>query len=194
MKPLTFPLVVGVALAVVGCIPSLQPLYTEKTTTFEPALIGVWQQDNAESTWAFTRKETNAYSLTYTDKQGRPGQFEARLVKLGDNYFLDLFPEDPQQVENAYYKFHLLRVHTFLKMSLDGSELQLAGMDPTWLKRHLDADPATVRHTTVNNMIVLTASPEELQKFVRRHADDKDVFTAVIHLTRNDAAWVASAE
>jgi hypothetical protein len=174
MRSFTFPLVVGAALAVAGCIPSLQPLYTDRTTTFEPALVGVWEQESAESPWAFARKETNIYGLTYTDKQGKPGQFEARLVKLGDKYFLDLFPEDPQQVENAYYKFHLLRVHTFLKVSLNGSAMRLAGMDPGWLNRQLNADPAIVRHATVNEMIVLTASSEELQKFVRLHADDKD--------------------
>jgi hypothetical protein len=187
-------LLAGAALAVAGCIPSLQPLYTDKTTTFDPALVGVWEQANAESTWAFTRKEPNAYGLTYTDKKGHPGHFEARLVKLGDRYFLDLFPDDPQQIENAYYKFHLFRVHTFLKVSLDGSTLQLAGMDPSWLKRQLDADPTFVRHATVNNMIVLTAAPEELQQFLRGHADDKDVFTAVIHLARKDVASVATTK
>ena len=194
MRSLTFPLLVGAALVVAGCIPSLQPLYTDKTTAFDPALVGFWVQDNSDSTWAFVQKETNTYGLTYADKEGKPGQFEARLVKLGDKYFLDLFPEDPRQIENAYYKFHLLRVHTFLKMSLDGSTLQLAGLDPGWLKRQLDADPAILRHATVNDMIVLTASPEELQKFVRRHADDKDAFSAVINLTRKDAATVAATD
>ena len=192
MRSLLFPLLVGAALLAAGCIPSLQPLYTDKTTTFDPALVGVWQQENAESTWAFTPKETNLYSLTYTDKQGRPGQFEVRLVKLGNRYFLDLFPEDPQQVENAYYKFHLLRVHTFLKMSMDGSALELAGIDPNWLKRQLDADPRVVPHATVNDMIVLTASPEQLQRFVRLHADDKDAFGAVIHLARMKTPAVAA--
>jgi hypothetical protein len=181
-------------MVVAGCIPSLQPLFTDKTTVFEPALVGVWQQENAESTWAFERRESNTYSLTYTDKQGRPGQFEARLVKLGDKYFLDLMPEDPRQVENAYYKFHLLRVHTFLRMSLDGSAMQLAGMDPSWLKRQLDANPTFVRHAVVNDMIVMTASTEELQKFAQCYADDKDAFSAVIHLTRKQAASVAAAK
>lgn len=192
MKPLRFSLLMGAAIMVAGCIPSLQPLFTDKTTVFEPALIGVWQQENGESTWAFARKESNIYSLTYTDNEGRPGQFEARLIKLGDKYFLDLFPDEPQQSENAYYKFHLLRVHTFLKVSLDGSNLQLAGMDPNWLKRQLDVNRSAVRHETVNNMIVLTATPAELQKFVRLHADDKDAFSAVIDLTRKDTVVAAA--
>lgn len=193
MRSLIVPWVVGAALAVAGCIPSLQPLYTDKTTVFDPALVGFWVQDNGDSTWEFVRNESNTYGLTYTDKEGKPGHFEVRLVKLDGKFFLDLFPEDPKQIENAYYKYHLLRVHTFLKMSLDGSTLELAGMDPGWLMRQLDADPRFVRHSRVNDTIVLTAPPEDLQKFVRRYVDDKNVFTAVINLTRKEAATLTAA-
>jgi hypothetical protein len=41
---------------------------------------------------------------------------------------------------------------------------------------------------------VLTASPEELQDFVLRHADDKEAFSAVINLTRKEAAVAATSE
>ena len=34
----------GLALGLTGCVPSLQPLYTEKDTVFDPALVGVWQK------------------------------------------------------------------------------------------------------------------------------------------------------
>ena len=72
MRSLTFPLLVGAALVVAGCIPSLQPLYTDKTTASDPALVGFWVQDNSDSTWAFVQKETNTYGLTYADKEASP--------------------------------------------------------------------------------------------------------------------------
>ena len=75
MRSLIVPWVVGAALAVAGCIPSLQPLYTDKTTVFDPALVGFWVQDNGHSTWEFVRNESNTYGLTYTDKEGKPGHF-----------------------------------------------------------------------------------------------------------------------
>jgi hypothetical protein len=193
MKSVLAPLLVGAALVVAGCIPSLQPLYTDKVTTFDPALVGVWRQQDAESTWAFARKGLNTYRLIQTDNKGRSGQFEARLIKLGANSFLDLFPDEPKQIENAYYKFHLLQVHTFLRVSLSDSTLELAGMDPAWLKRQLDADPKSLRHTVVNNMIVLTDSPDELQKFVGRHAENEDAFTAVINLVRDQSGAASEA-
>ena len=189
MRLLNQLLVVTVSLVIAGCIPSLYPLYTDKDTTFDPAIVGSWVQDNKDSTWHFAKKDNNAYRLIYTDKEGRPGEFEARLVKLDKQMFLDLFPDEPKLPENGYYKFHLLRVHTFLKLSLvDGSEMLLAGMNPGWLQEQLASDPDAVRHETVNDTIILTASPKELQAFVAKHGKDEKAFSIVIHLTRAEVA------
>jgi hypothetical protein len=192
MRALGFALSVVAASIAAGCIPSLHALYTDETTTFEPGLLGAWEQGKAESMWEFTQKGTNTYGLVYTDKQGKAGRFDVRLVAIGERHFLDLYPEDPKEVENPYYKFHLFRMHTFLKLSLDGSSLQLAGMNPTWLNEKLKADPSAIQHERVNNQVVITASPKELQAFVHRYADDKDAFSAVIKLTRIQAAEVAA--
>jgi hypothetical protein len=180
--------VVAVSLVIPACIPSLHPLYTDKDTAYDPALVGSWVQDNEDSSWHFAKKENNAYRLIYTDKEGRPGEFEARLVKLDKQMFLDLFPEEPKLPENGYYKFHLLRAHTFMKVSVTGAEMQLAGMDPNWLKSRLESDPDAIRHETMNEMIVFTASPKELQQFVLKHSGDEEAFAAVIHLTRRDVS------
>jgi hypothetical protein len=181
-------LVVAVSMVIPACIPSLHSLYTDKDTPIEPAILGDWVQDNQDSTWLFAKQDNHAYRLIYTDKEGRPGEFEARLVKLGKLMFLDLFPNDPKLPENAYYKFHLLRAHTFLKVSVSASDMQLAGMDPTWLKNLLQSDPDAIRHETVNDTIVFTASPKELQEFVMKHGGDPKAFGAVIHLNRMDVA------
>lgn len=178
---------IALAMAIPACIPSLHPLYTDKDkdSVFEPALVGAWEQTDRSSTWEFVAKDNNAYRLVYTDKEGRPGAFEARLIKLDQQMFLDLFPEEPTLSENAFYKVHLLRAHTFLRVSLDGSELLLAGMNPTWLGGLLQTKPAAIRHETVNHTIVLTAAPKELQEFVAKYANDEKAFSAVIHLVRS---------
>lgn len=181
-------LVVAVSLVIPSCIPSLHSLYTDKDTPIEPAILGDWVQDSGDSTWLFAKKDNHTYRLIYTDKDGRPGEFEARLVKLGKQMFLDLFPEDPKLPENAYYKYHLLRAHTFLRVSVSASQMQLAGMDPTWLKSLLASDPDAIRHETVNDTIVFTASPKELQTFLMKHGGDPKAFAAVIELSRKDVA------
>jgi hypothetical protein len=40
---------------VAGCIPSLNPLYTDENIVFEPALVGVWKQPQGTARWEFTK-------------------------------------------------------------------------------------------------------------------------------------------
>ncbi len=38
-----------------GGVPSVYPLYTAKDLIFDPALIGVWQEDGEDVSWTFTK-------------------------------------------------------------------------------------------------------------------------------------------
>ncbi len=86
--------VLGSALTLVGCIPTLHPLYAEKDLVFDPALLGLWSSDKERETWLFEKESESAYKLTYTDSHGKAGQFTAHLLKLNGNRFLDLYPDD----------------------------------------------------------------------------------------------------
>jgi hypothetical protein len=52
------------------------------------------------------------------------------------------------------------------------------------IKKLLEEHPGAVKHTFINERLVLTASTKELQKFFLRHADDKRVFPGEIVLGR----------
>ena len=187
MRALTVPVILAVPLMIPACIPSLHPLYTEESVVCDPAIVGVWQQSDKGGTWAFEKKSDSAYRLVYRDKGGRAGEFEARLLKLENQLFLDLFPVDPELAQNAFYKFHLLKIHTFFKIFLGDSTLQMAGLDPRWLKKFVEANPAAIRHEKIDKLIVLTASSQELGQFVLQYADDKAVFGIVMDLRRDEA-------
>ena len=34
-----------------GCVPSLQPLFTDRDLVFDPGLIGTWKDTDGETTW-----------------------------------------------------------------------------------------------------------------------------------------------
>ena len=176
--PLVLTLIV--AMIVAGCVPSLNPLYTDKDVVFEPALVGVWaEKEDSEETWAFEKAGDKAYKLVYTEK-GKKGEFKVHLVKLGNTLFLDLYPDDTALKEidrNDFYKSHLLLAHTFAKVTQIEPRLQMAFFNPDWLKKLLEKDPKAVRHEKIDeDRIVLTASTKELQGFVLEHANTKDAF------------------
>ena len=167
---------VGISVLMLGCVPSLHPLYTEKDVTFEPALVGVWGEKDKTDTWTFKKSGENAYELIITE-EGVPGKFEAHLVRLGELLFLDLYPEEPD-IKHKFYKAHLIPVHTFLRIWVDKDKdvVRLALMKPDWLKEMIDQKKVTVKHERLgdeaDSPIMLTASTKELQEFVVKYVGE----------------------
>ena len=165
---------VGIVVLVLGCVPSLHPLYTEKDVTFEPILVGVWSEKDKANTWTFKKSGDNAYELIMT-QEGAPGKFEVHLVRLGELLFLDLYPEAPD-IENSFYKIHLVPAHTFLGIQIDKEKdvVRLAVMKADWLEEAIDSKKVTIAHERLirdnETILVLTASTKALQEFVVKHA------------------------
>lgn len=159
-----------------GCIPSLHPLYTEDDLTFEDGLVGVWEGVPEDGRWSFEQAGPNAYKVTYV-QDGKPGRFEGHLLRIGEQLFLDLRPEEPDIAANDYYKLHLIPAHTFLRVDLAADTFTIRPLDYRWLADLLDKDPKAVAHERIeDDMVVLTAPPKELQAFLRRHLENKDAF------------------
>lgn len=157
-----------------GCVPSLHPLYTEKELVFEEKLLGTWY--DGKDIWKFeSDSEEKSYKLTVMI-DGKKGEFVTHLVKIDDMLFLDLFPEKPELQANDFYKFHLLSVHTFMKIEQIEPILKMRMMDPEEMQGMLKNDPNLVKHEIVEDRIVLTASTEQLQQFMKEHANDEGLF------------------
>jgi hypothetical protein len=197
-KKILFYLLAGV---LGGCVPvlSLHPLYTEKDVVFEEKILGKWFDEEEETihTYEFSRLEEppKTYKLTYTDDEGRKGLFEAKLVKLEDKLFFDIFTEQlPCDIEDAnkaewfYNAFLLIPAHTFVKVDFTEPKLKLALTDDEKMKELLEADPNAVKFESIDDKAVLTASTKELQKFVLKYADDERLFPTKINLVRKRTA------
>jgi hypothetical protein len=187
------------ALAVLlgGCVPvlSLHPLYTEEDVVPEKKLLGTWVDDpnSPKTTWDFANMEEpkNAYKLVFTDEEGKKGSFVARVVKLQDKLFLDVYPselpweaEDPNKMDWPYNSLFLIPAHTFLKMDAVEPQLKMRLTLESKMKELLTEKPDAVKHTSVGERLVLTAPTKELQAFVLKYADDSRVFTDQITLSR----------
>src|SRR5262245_18418711 len=182
MQKMRWSVWMGMALLFAGCIPSVNPLYTEKDLVFKPALLGVWGEVDATktNTWTFHQRDQKSYTLT-VQEQGKKGMFVTHLVKLGQYQFLDLFPDgdglrDLNQPD--IYKWTLMPGHLFLKVWQVEPTLQLSFLEPDWLDKLLKKDPKAIGHrgNDDNEGIVLTASTKQLQKFFLKYAGSKEAF------------------
>ena len=178
------------AFVLAGCIPvwSLHPLYDDQHIAFEEKLLGTFTEDKEDTniTWEFTRAdEPNTYQLIYSsvskdEPNGMKGLFEAHLVKLDGHLFLDIFPSNDElkQMKWSINLFFMLHVHTFAKVEIVDSQLNIWLSDDDGLKKLLKQDPNAIKHELVEGgEPVLTASTGQLQEFVLKHVDDSRIFT-----------------
>lgn len=172
-----------------GCVPSLNPLYTEKDLVFEPGLVGTWAGDK-DTTWTFEKRGGKSYRLTYTEK-GVPARFEAHLVRLGGSLFLDTYPDGSEMPRNNFYRAHFIPAHFISKVELAGNELNLVLLNPDWMNKGIREKKLSIRHEPLGkDRLLLTASTAELQTFVRKYANDPKAFqlNATDKLTRVKSA------
>lgn len=170
-----------------GCVlSSLHPLYTDEELIFEEKLIGKWSDE--DNMWEFRAGEPNTYQMRVFD--GQEGRFVAHLVKLEDMLFLDIFPDSVTLGEpQAFYGFHILPVHTFMKVEQIEPKLQLRMMDYGKVSEILKEDPNLLKHEVVEDRIVLTASTEQLQEFIVEYAGEGGVFAEATELTRRQPLY-----
>jgi hypothetical protein len=185
MKQLMLVIVCAVAAVMLGCVPSLQPLYSDKDPILLAPLAGTWVAENGKEKFTFKADEQEVkYEVTCTDEEGGTGKLEARLLRLGKHLFLDTTVSDLPEVKCAYPKCHLLPVHLFTKITIEGDKLSYATLSFDWIKKCLDQKKLTLRHEAMKDMTFLTASTKELQEFVRAHADEKEAFQEPKELRR----------
>ena len=156
-----------------GCLPSLHPLYDDKTLIFKEELIGKWMEDDG-GFWQFKKAGDNEYELRICDdNQEEFGRFTAHLIEIKGLMFLDLVPDsEPLEDLDDFYKIHILPVHTFMKVDQINPNLRLRMIDYDEVKKMIESNPNVIKHEVVDDdRIVLTASTEELQNFVVGHVD-----------------------
>ena len=163
------------ALTFSGCWTlSIYPLFTEEDLITDPLLEGVWgdPEDPEDETWDFKQVNGKAYRLIVREGEqnllinpAKDGLFEVHLLQLEGYKFLDIYPEEPEGV-NGFYKSHVIPAHSFVRVRIEGNVLAIAGLDVEWLGEQLDQGLLNIPHEQRNDEIVLTASTEELQRWV----------------------------
>lgn len=181
-----------------GCVYSLYPLYTSKDLIFEKKLVGLWRSPENE-TWKFenlleqqleqykdkterAQKEKdkkpfinkNTYLLSSTEK-GETRKMQAHLIKLGENLFLDIFPESIN-LKNSFYEDQFVPIHTYARIKVYDNRFELYFFNAEFLYKLLDQNTIRIKHESFEYYKVITASTEELQKFVIKYGDQNDFF------------------
>ncbi len=190
MKAKVFIPVLLIALFLSGCfVYSFYPLYTEDDLFANDLLLGQWR-DSDSVVWKFDfnykgekipeNVDSTAYILhIQDDKAGNfsDASFIVHLIQLEGTYFLDFYLEDYfKNDERNLFDLHLLPVHSFAKLDFVDNEAQIRWFNPEWLEELIKQNRIRIHHEDNGELILLTAKPQELQKFVTKYVNSEDAF------------------
>lgn len=168
-----------------GCAYSLHPLYNPGENVREPGLVGTWTADKNDKDHSNITIHANAdgtYEVTGTDSDSHVEQrYKVRLVRLGDNLFADaIFDNQSLNGANLDLPGGVAPLHLIYKVSLNGDTLQTAQLNHDWLVQQFNAKKSSIAHEMMGEKpdsdILFTASPGELQQFIRQIADTPGAF------------------
>lgn len=170
------------ALMLAGCIvQSLNPYYTKESISEIPGIEGEWNLlgDNGKpqpvKPWLFGKEKILAY-----DERGTQGMLKAVYFRAGESFFLDTTAEEPSKETNEWWVMHVFPVHLVTRVEIHEDKLTLTPIDYSWLEKAMKSGDVNLPHIMQKeeNSLIFTASAEEWMGFLKKYANDKDVFPA----------------
>lgn len=163
MRRISAVLAIAATVVLVGCTPvlSVNPLYTDDGAVTEPALTGIWGDDDGGDVWVVRTHGSDAYSVVIApSKETAPVQiYDARLVRLWGRLYADCTARSNADIPG----------HVLVAVTLEGDRLQVALPDGDWLQKN--AEQFTLpAHSTTGNALVITAPTADVQAFMVRCA------------------------
>ena len=109
-----------------------------------------------------------------TEKGDKKGEFDARLFKIKQEYFLDLTPSSIELKDSqaGLVEASVIPGHLVFHVSQFEPTLKMASFDFDWLKKYIEKNPKALAHRTEKELPILTAETPALQKFILAHLKD----------------------
>jgi hypothetical protein len=191
MERLKQIVVIGVLILIAGCaVRSVYPLFEYKDIVPNPAIIGTWNVEESKDTYIFRQSGDKQYELLYFEEEyntisrghqgaGDTAMFDIQLGKIGDSWFMDVYPEEKTQqlhLRNTIYNHHQLRTHTFAKIQIDGDSMKVAPLESDWVEQLADSGKVPIPYVRTEGEVLFTASPQELQSFILKYVNEEKAF------------------
>jgi hypothetical protein len=122
--------------------------------------------------------EDNTYFILFEDLQDDLSDtvfFIGSIGELNNQKYLDLSLFDLARSQ-TFENNHLLPVHTFSRLNVNSEELTLEFFKDSWIKSLIESNQVRIKYEKLDDDILITASSEELQKFIEKYGDDNEAY------------------
>jgi hypothetical protein len=179
MKTQFVTCLISLAIGLSSCeVYSVHPLYTPKDLLTDKRLPGLWKQSDDSKAFArIISLKDSSYQLTYWEEKNKGDSilYEAHFLKLGNDYYLDLYPQkdaiDDLMTRNYF------PVHSFIKLNLEGQNMTVYMFDGKKMIDLFKQNRIRLNHELLDDCVIITARTEDIQKFIRKYSSNKEAFT-----------------
>lgn len=167
-----------------GCVvKSIHPFFKESDVVLRNELVGSWL-DNDSNRWNIHVNpfKPNSYELHYI-KGSRDVAFAGNLFTLDGHLYLDLYPVSDNTEDMPYFDVHLVPTHSVAMVEkLTTSDVHIRWFNEEWLQSLFAQNKIRISHEMIvdanqkpgedDGMYLLTATTDELQKFIVKYRDE----------------------
>ncbi len=123
-----------------------------------------------------------AYRMIVQDDEDENSIYKVHLVKIANNYFIDLYPLI--DTKGKLFTGNYFPVHTFMKVSFNENQFELISFDLEKLNDLFVKNLVRLRHENVNGSVLITAQPQQIQKFLEVYSDNQEVYEEPISYSK----------
>jgi len=168
-------------------VSSLHPFFKKGDKFFDTTLVGYWM-DGDSCIWTIlpnmksetlmrSEKHDSSYVITYYEEDNRYSVLTGTLFQLNSVEYVDFIP-DPNEghFTSDMSGFHHVPVHTLARVLYNKDSILLYWYGDDWLNELFEQNRIRIKHEKVDALDydrhVLTADTDELQKFIKKYAND----------------------
>lgn len=111
-------------------------------------------------------------------------RYEMVITKIGEDYFMDIYPPDDNESLGTISSMVWFPVHSFMKMELNKDKLLISSFHLKKMKRLFESNLVRMRHEMVDGSVLLTATTAEIRKFLEKYSDDDSVYESTAVYTK----------
>jgi hypothetical protein len=140
--------------------------------------------------WIFVRSKAAGFYDASVSAMDQKAAFiaRARLVSIGSVLFVDfagdfdrLIPGD--KLENPM-PLPAIATHGIGRIWIEKDSLRIHFLSDSWAKQQMTSGTLALAHLNVDGNALITATTEELRKFMVAHAEDADALSETYELKR----------
>lgn len=184
-------LAVALLIALTGCVHSVAPVVPEDDATFDPRLLGKWEDVDGSDVAVLSSVDDKTYAIEYFEGETR-SHFEARLGHLGDRLILDVWPASPGDELPERHAGLCIPGHLLLVLDIGEDEIQLTGFDRDAFVEAQRAGKLTLAHDSNNEQVILHGTTEELRAALGPHLSRPGALEAPSAWRRVEGAGIVS--